>query len=303
METKQYLDKETSTDDFDKKCSEVTFRDFDTLVIAGGSSKGILTLGALQYAYDNNVLRKIDTYIGTSSGSIICFLLLIGYTPIEIIIYICTHQLLEKLQHFNIVAMLNGNGATSFSSIYEQLEKMTINKLGYLPTFNDLKKKFNKTLICVTYNLTDDKTEYISHLTHPNLHCLIGLKMSSNLPLIFENFKYGNKYYIDGGISDNFAIDIADKLGEKILGLFITSDNENFNCETDMNILEYIYKLIFIPISQSTEYKIKNISDKCKIIRLSYTKLKFFNFNINSKEKLDIFSCGYEQIKEQFDSS
>ena len=268
---------------------KIPYNDFDTLVIAGGSSKGILTLGALQYAYDKSIMKNIDIFIGTSSGSIICFLLLIGYTPIEIIVYICTHQLLEKLQHFNIVAMLNGNGATSFSSIYEQLEKMTIDKIGYLPTFKDLKEKFNKTLICVTYNLTDDKTEYISHETNPDLPCLIALRMSSNLPLIFENYKYGNKFYIDGGISDNFAIDIGDKKGNKILGLVICGDTQSFNNEPDTNILEYIYKLIFIPISQSTEYKIEHATDKCKIIRLDYNNLKFFNLNINAKEKLDIF--------------
>jgi NTE family protein len=300
MDVKEYQDKETSTEDLNSEKKEVQYvKDFDTIVISGGSTKGILTLGALQYAHDNNILSKVTTYIGTSSGSIICFLLLIGYTPIEIIVYLCTNQVLEKLQHFNIVAMLNGNGATSFSTIYEKLEKMTIDKLGYLPTFRDIKEKFNKTLICVTYNLTDDKTEYISHETYPNLPCLIGLKMSSNLPLIFENFKYGNKLYIDGGISDNFAIDVADNLGLKILGLFISPGDEKFNTESETNILEYIYKLIFIPISQSTEFKISNASDKCKIVKLDST-LKFFNFNINSKEKLDIFSCGYEQMKDQY---
>ena len=275
--------------------------DFDTLVIAGGSSKGIVNLGALQYLYDNNIGKNINTYIGTSSGSIICFLLIIGYTPIEIIVYICTNQLFEKLHHFNIVAMLNGNGAISFSNIYEQIEKMTIDKLGFLPTFEDIKNKFNKNLICTTYNLTDSKTEYLSCENNPNLPCLIALKMSANLPLIFETYKYGNKLYIDGGISDNFAIDIGDQLGSKILGLLISSDNESFSNEPDMNILEYIYKLIFIPISQSTEYKIKNVSDKCTIIKLDYDKLKFFNFNINSKEKLDIFSSGYDQIKKHFE--
>jgi predicted patatin/cPLA2 family phospholipase len=126
--------------------------------------------------------------------------------------------------------------------------------------------------------------------------------MSSNLPLIFENYKYGNKFYIDGGISDNFAIDIGDKKGDKELGLVINSNNESFNTGADSNILEYIYKLIFIPISQSTEYKIENATKKCKIIRLEYDKLKFFTFNINSKDKLDIFSSGYEQFKIQFNN-
>ena len=64
-------------------------------------------------------------------------------------------------------------------------------------------------------------------------------------------------------------------------------------------VLEYIYKLIFIPISQGIENKIKNVSNNCKVIKLSYDKLKFFNFNVNSKEKLNIFSTGYENMKEQ----
>jgi NTE family protein len=282
----EYCDKQTSTDEID----EIEFfSDFDTLVIAGGSTKGILTLGALQYAYDNYMLKKINTFIGTSSGSIICFLLLIGYTPTEIMVYLCTNHFTEKLQNFNIVSMINGNGATSFSTVYEQLEKMTIEKLGYLPTFENINENFKKKLICVTYNISDDKTEYISYDTHPHLPCLIALKMSSNLPLIFEKYKYGDKFYIDGGITDNFPIDLGDKIGNKVLGLLISHESENFN-HLDENMLEYIYKLIFIPMSKTVEYKLTNISKKCKVIKLDYSKLKFFNFNINSKQKLDIFS-------------
>ena len=37
--------------------------DFDTLVISGNSVKGIVTLGALQYATDNFLLNKITTLI------------------------------------------------------------------------------------------------------------------------------------------------------------------------------------------------------------------------------------------------
>ena len=286
---------ELSNEDFKK---EDTY--FDTLVLSGGSTKGIMILGALQYAHDNFLL-KINTYIGTSAGAMIGYLLAIGYTPVEIMTYICKNQLLEKMQHFNIVAMINGSGAISYNNIYEHFEKMTIDKIGFLPTFKDLYIKFNKKLICATYNITENITEYISHETYPELPCLIGLKMSSNLPLIFENYKYGNSFYIDGGISDNFPIDIADKIGNKILGLLICSHQENFNNEPDAGFLEFIYKLMFIPISQIIEYKIKNASEKCQVIKLNCSKLKFFNFNINSKTKLDLFSQGYEQMKSNFE--
>jgi predicted acylesterase/phospholipase RssA len=276
--------------------------DYDTLVLAGGSSKGIVTLGALQYAYDNYLIKNVNKYVGTSSGAMISFLLAIGYTPIEIITYICCNQLLEKILHFNIVAMINGEGASSFTNIYESFEKMTIEKIGFLPTFRDLKERFGKTLVFVTYNITENKAEYLSYETYPNLPCLIAIRMSANLPLIFEKYKYGNSYYIDGGVCDNFAIDIGDKIGNKILGIVLNSRKEDFSNEPDMNILEYIYKIMFIPVSQILEYKLKNISDKCKIVNLDYNKIKFFNFDINSKEKLEMFSSGYMQMKKQFEN-
>ena len=62
--------------------------DFDTLVLCGSSIKCMTILGSLQYAYDHALLSKITKYIGTSSGSICCYLLAIGYTPIEIIVYL-----------------------------------------------------------------------------------------------------------------------------------------------------------------------------------------------------------------------
>ena len=54
--------------------------------------------------------------------------------------YITTNQILDKIQHFNLVAMIQGRGASSFSPIQEQLEKMTIDKIGFLPTLNDIKQ-------------------------------------------------------------------------------------------------------------------------------------------------------------------
>ena len=66
---------------------EINPVDFDTIVLSGGSIKGIVTLGALQYAKENYLLENIKTYIGTSSGAIISYLLAIGYNPIEMIVY------------------------------------------------------------------------------------------------------------------------------------------------------------------------------------------------------------------------
>jgi NTE family protein len=270
---------------------------YETLVLSGHSIKGLVVLGSIQYLYDNFLLNNIKTFIGTSSGSIICYLLIIGYTPIEIMVYICTNQLFEKMQNFNIVAMMQRRGAMSFNNIQEHLEKMTIAKLGYLPTLKNLKDKFDKKLICVTYNLTKKQTEYLNFENNPDLPCIIALRMSANLPLLFESYKYGDSLYIDGGISDNFAIDIDDKDNNKIIGILL-------NCETNKDIntsntMEFIYNLLFIPVNQSINLKINNSSKNCQVIKLDYDdKIKIFDFNIKSTDKLQMFTNGYKQISD-----
>ena len=275
---------------------------YDTLVLAGGSVRGIALLGALQYATEQFMLTKVQTYIGTSAGAMICYLLCIGYTPVEIIVYLCTHQLLEKLQNFNIVALLQGRGASSFHSLGEHLEKMTIAKLGYLPTLGDLYSTTGKTFICATHNITTSKTEYLGPKNYSKLPCITALRMSTNLPLIFEAYKYGSSFYVDGGISDNFPIQIAPP-DSKVLGIMLAEGERDVETALQQNVLEYIYELMFIPIVQATQYKIDQLKDKYTLVELALsTKFKFFNFSLSSSAKLSLFSEGYEQMKNQITS-
>ena len=278
----------------------INSNNYDTLVLSGGSIRGIMLLGALQYATDNYLLNDIKTYIGTSIGSIIGYLLAIGYTPIEIMVYVFKNQIFDKIKYFNIVAAINGNGATSFSHIHEHLEKMTIEKIGRLITLKDLYTQFNKTLICTTYNLTKSKVEYLSYENFPDIPCLIALRMSSNLPLIFDHFKYMGSNYIDGAISNNFPIDIGDKYGKKILGVYITEHNKICHIN-DKSILEYIFKLMLIPVNQSVQHRVNIKSDNCYIIGIETDTNEFFNFNITSTEKLEMFSTGYTKSKKYFE--
>lgn len=274
--------------------------DFDTIVLSGGSIHSIIMLGALQYATDNYLIKKIHTYIGTSAGALCGYLLAIGYDPIEIMVYLCTKQILERMKQFNFVAMMNGGGATTFSYIHEQLEKMTIEKIGRLITLKELYTLFGKTLICMTHNFTTGKQEVLSYETYPDMPCLIALRMSCNLPFIFDHFKYMGNFYVDGGFSNNFPIDIGDERGNKILGLVLHDISNNFTRNQD-NVIEYIYQLISIPVIQRVSDKISNVSDKCTVVTLKPDNTLFFNFNLDTHTKLEMFSNGYIQMKEYWE--
>ena len=273
---------------------------YDTLVLPGGGIKGFCLLGAVQACYDSKMLVDIKNYVGTSVGSIISYLLAIGYTPVEMMIAIHTNKWLERMQHFNLVAMINGNGATTFSHLQEALEKLTINKIGQFLTLGKLKEKFNKTLICVSYNMTTCTTEYLGPENYPDLPCITALRMSCNIPLIFDRFMYLDQYYIDGGIADNFPIKKGEEIGEKVLGIHLKITEKSLQDNPEEGMVYYFLRLMQIPIIQSTKYKVELAGDKCTIIAIDTGELKAsFEFDVKSKLRLDMFSIGYNAVKSQ----
>jgi NTE family protein len=127
--------------------------------------------------------------------------------------------------------------------------------------------------------------------------------MSCNIPVIFEPYKYGECLYVDGGISNNFPIDIGEKIGKRIIGLNVnTSEPVVFG---SINVMEYAYKLLVIVLNESVRYKIENKKEKTDVIEIKATdkSVKIFEFNIDSKSKLGLFSLGYESAKKYYERS
>ena len=56
----------------------------NNLILSGGGIKGISLIGAIEYLYEKNYMNNINTILGTSIGSIIGYLIIIGYTPEEL---------------------------------------------------------------------------------------------------------------------------------------------------------------------------------------------------------------------------
>lgn len=272
---------------------------YDTLVLSGGGVKGFHILGAVQALNDAELISEVNTYIGTSIGAIICYMLAIGYTPIEIVISVHLNKWLERVQSFNLVAMINGNGATSFTTIYESLEKMTLIKIGRLLTLKKLQEEFGKTLICTTYNMTTCNVEYLGPDNYPDLPCLTALRMSANIPLVFERFKYMDNFYVDGGLGDNFPITKGVEVGNKVIGLYLEVSKQSLRDEPEDGILAYFVRLLQVPIIQSTKFCSQMVKDHCTIIPISTPNLRnALQFDVKSKDRLEMFSNGYRSVNE-----
>ena len=272
---------------------------YDTLVLSGGAINGILELGSLQYCKDKGMIDGIKTYIGTSVGAIISYLMIIGYTPVEIIVYLCTHtKVFEKLKYFDINAGCRGDGATSFLHIIEYLEQMTTEKIGRLLTMKDIPILFGKKFICTTFNASKNASEILSDELTPDLPCLSAIRMSSNVPFVFEHYKYGDSFYVDGGVCKNFPIDIGEKDSESVLGIAVLLPKYKVdpNFYPQKNLLEYYIRLLFASHEEVTYSRIAMKKQNTTVIQLTSTGAKkSLEFSIDSKNKLELFSQGYTQ--------
>lgn len=280
---------------------------YDTLVLSAGAVKGSLILGGLQYCGDNKLIENIRHYIGTSVGAIISYLLCIGCSPTEIIVYLCTHPIFKEVG-VDVVgmmqSMLSNEGIMRFAPITEWLERITINKVGKLLTMGDIQTRFNKTLTIVTYNYSKRHAEYITSENRPDMPCLIALKMSCSVPILFGAFKYEENMYIDGAICDRFPIayPLPSQSQTKRLGFVINPETTctDTECTDTRNIIHYIYDIMTIPIVEKYKHTMSQAHD-ADIIPLHTSSINSLDFTVTPSMLIDMFSEGYTQTKAFFD--
>lgn len=281
-----------------------TIPDYTTLVMSGGGIKGLGGLGALQFLADNHKLLNINKFIGTSVGAIISYLVCIGFTPIEILVMINQKRILEKMSvAFSIVDLINTGGAMNFYILQSILEEMTTSKIGHFLTLQQLYDEFHKELVCCTYNYDKGICEYLNRHDNPNIPCITALRMSSNLPFLFQPFQYEHTSYLDGAILDNFPIsqltenDIAIAIH---LGYSNKPRTNNNSKKPSFNFMNYVFDVLFLPIRNIQKF----IAQQTKYPPLDTIEIPLdidvLNWSITTADKFNSFSIGYETIKKQY---
>jgi NTE family protein len=266
--------------------------EFDTIVLSGGGVKGIALLGAMQYLVDNDVLKKTDTYVATSIGAMIAYLVAIGYTPVEIMVYISTSRILEELAEIDVSHILAGKGALDFERVARHVRRMTRTRLDVETlSLREVWTRFKKRLYVVTFNYTARKMEVLGPDTHPDLDCFTAIKLSATLPLVFNRASHGGSEYIDGGIVNNFPMDVGEQVGKRVLGLRILEKTG-----TDKNLLEYIYTLFFIPITLRTNEIVRN--SRSTVFEIEVNECRVYRFFLAVKDRFNMFSDGYQSAKQ-----
>ena len=271
------------------------------LVISGGGLKGLAALGALLYLTENEIIVLPEIYAGSSVGSVICFLMNIGYSSkdiYEILLEIDFIQLIKYIEPENLLidpCFGLSSPEPILQVIYSFMKKKNIKKnITFKELFDITKSKLIITGTCIN----DVTINYFSVDTYPNMPILKAIRISISIPFIFRPYLFEDKLWVDGGCMDNFPIDLfADKL-EDVVGIYLDDYYESIQDISEVQDYFFrIFKCVFRGLNCN---KIK-LYEKY-FIHVICTGNNSTNWEISTEEKKILYNLGYESAKKYIES-
>ena len=282
---------------------------YTNLVLSGGALRAIAILGAIKYLEQLNLLKNIKEYVGTSAGSIISFLIIIGYTSKEIIELFKNN--IDFVTNFNfdlnnITNILEDYGIDDCNRNRKILEDFLFKKINKKNiTFLELTKKYGINFIVTGSNLTTRQVDYFNVNTTPNMNIIDALLISSCIPLIYKPITYNDYLYVDGGIYSNLPLTYFKNNSNETLGIYVQTYYSNKN----ENFFNYFTNIISSVMDKLSYDEILNNKYNVCLIFYNEPRSNDANFNIDDlsfKVNKDVFykyyNYGFDQFKNFYDN-
>lgn len=278
------------------------------LVLSGGGAKGIAHIGVIQALEDNDI--PIDYITGTSMGSIVGGLYAAGYTPAEMMqlilsrdfSYWSTGRIDENLVYFfakqdptPVMVTVPINLTDSVSPT--QLPRSLISPLPMSFAFMDLFAaytaqcggNFDNLFVpfrCVT---SDVKNKHKIVLGSGSLANAVRASMS--FPVVFQPIKMDGVLVYDGGIYDNFPVDVmrSEFAPSIMIGVDVHGTTDPAKADDLLNQLEDM-------IIQNNDYDLP--ADEGIKLRIDLNRFSLLDFPAAQA----IYDIGYRHAMSMMDS-
>ena len=252
-------------------------------------------VGAIKYLIEINVLQNIKEYIGVSAGSILALFFLIGYTTNDLNNFFLEFNF-EKLIAPNLDTFFDTKGLDNGDNKKIALEQFMKKKgIKHDITFLELYQLTNKKFSVIVSNISKNQIEIVNHETYPDMLITKGLIMTSALPILFEPVIYNNDHFVDGGVYDNYPIDLFDD--NEILGINMTVDVSDLNFNTEF--FNYIIKLLMLSWHYKDNIKSKTYISKTIEIITNNTQ-ELIDPNVLLEERINRIKKGYDSALYHF---
>lgn len=301
------------------------------LVLAGGGAKGAAHIGVIKVLEEVGI--PVDYVVGTSMGSIIGGLYCLGYTTDEMerivadadwgflmsnnverreisyqqkkidsqysisIPFGVPENLLSRIKPKREGRYLEGEPSKSLintlpggyingANVYNMINSLAV---GYQDSidFNTLPIKF----ACVSVNAVDGQT-----VVHRNGILPQAIRASMAIPGVFAPVYMGDKVLVDGGMMNNFPVDVCKEMGADI----VIGVNLSGGLSSDIEKLKSLPGLLGQLFVIVTSNKVQENKQLCDIyLNPDFKSGGYGMMDFNKKSIEEILQLGYETAQSQ----
>jgi NTE family protein len=317
---------------------------YRNLVFKGGGVRGIAYMGALEALDELGIITGIERVAGTSSGAIASTLVSFRL-PVERLKAIFDSLDISQVAQKNtfipkgskILDLANPGsykrlfekyGWYSSEYFYRWISRVIAGqcKGNARATFSDFYRLGFRDLYIVASNISRHRAEVFSLETTPDVAVADAVRLSMSIPLYFEALRFDGKrfgvgdYYVDGGLYNNYPLDIFDEwkyvndtrkytddINWESLGLFLLQDESKYEevIESPKNLWE------FVALTGRNYYDAhqmagleKNVMDEKRTIKINDCGVSSVNFEIRpgSDAYGELYGSGRKAVQEFFRS-
>lgn len=253
----------------------------------GGGIKGLVYVGAIKFLEERGF--KFFKLCGTSVGALFAALLSVGYNSNEI------KEIIEEID-YRLIANKNkikdgvkNLGLYNINLLEQKLYELFLKK--GKTKFLDVKYGDEYLLKIVTTEMKTKQMVIIPDdlpkfgFSKDDFLISKAVVMSCSIPLMFNQYKINNYIFVDGGVVNNFPIELLLDSKKPIIGFRLNNDRNNYL----IKLRNKIFKI-------NKHFEIDNIN----IINFGPLLIKSSQFKKGLDDKERLYDMGYKGIKKYF---
>ena len=199
------------------------------------------------------------------------------------------------LNLINKYGLDNGNNVEKFIGHFLELRFPSKNpaEITFLDIWNYNPIKLSMTGTKIFQNIVEP--ELFNYILTPNMSIIKALRITMAIPPLFTPIDTDYYHLADGGIVNNYPIDLydVDDKMESTLGILTAEKSNKEKCK---NVSDVYKSIVGYLIARDTLNKKDKYSENTIVIEIELSLYQIFN--LNTEDKINIINLGYHLTKQ-----
>jgi|TARA_Y100000389_G_scaffold195701_1_gene227508 predicted acylesterase/phospholipase RssA len=275
------------------------------LVCSGGGLNGFVFYSVFKESQQQNIwdLKNIETYYGTSVGTIVGALILLSNSWEDIDNYLI-HRPWEHVFKFDLNILFESvdrRGIYNIQHIQSILSPFILAKDKTIDiTMQEFYELTGVEYHCILTEIHSHTQIDVSYKTHPEWRLMDAIYASCALPVAFAPLLKDDKCYADGSIVTNCAIKESIENGanpQEILAVYSVENKDNdTRINEDSSMFDYVGKVMKNIIYLRTSHIYPDVKYAYKVPTISTNISSIHELSKDKDKRIELLSQGHKYI-------